>query len=281
MVNSYDHSHYQRLGVKLFYRMSEHVTDDLRSSCLPVAFFLQSSLEMLGPHVISNDPRQCLPLVKRMVEQPRAHYFFMASFNPADAELEDCNDIYGKISQIPDEHTTLAISLLSKVSCAGKSDCFWKVDFPSLFQLNVNDWLNRDSAEHRKHGVAHSLLNHLERGLAQSGANPEKGRSDVHHLLKRHLFSIATHQFPVHYQRTLKLFISLIKEKSLDPVILEEFIWTLMYASSKESEFIRAKRESPSEMGHPEKSVVWVHRVSHFVKDQTRFPVSENMSTVL
>jgi hypothetical protein len=107
--------HYQNLGIAFFYLLFDNIGDE-SPDCPMLRHLLSCSLEKLGQSMIADHGEQCLPLLERICSKPALANFLTPIFTPNCFEPESTFlHMYRLISEIPEAHTTLAFTLLSKV----------------------------------------------------------------------------------------------------------------------------------------------------------------------
>ena len=84
MSNTADNGHVQKLGLALFYQLAKVLDEDI-GACAATNHFLALHLETLGSTFVANDPNQCMPLLKVIVQIPSKSSTLRLSFTPIAA----------------------------------------------------------------------------------------------------------------------------------------------------------------------------------------------------
>ena len=160
------------LSVFLFYALTELLDSEEAISCSPIRHFISNALETIGNSVIVDDPRQCVPLMKKMIDYPRVSQFLTSSFTPNCVDTETFIEVYKRIHDIPAKDVNLAFVLLSK--------------------LRVDEWLRKRNPPTKSRSRLISLLG---KALNATGRDPTDRRL-IHGLHRSHLIDLAFGDFP-------------------------------------------------------------------------------------
>ena len=184
--------HYHQLGIRLFYILCDCLGEET-NACPLMRHLLTSSLEKLGQAMVSDNPNECLPLLQRIVAQPEFAHFLTSVFTPSCATTEVFFQMYKCIGDLPDNHSSMTFTLLSKMS--------------------VESWC----AKNPQSKSVSRLLSSVGENLKRSGPEVNAGRLLIHDLHRSHLITLAKHNFPAHYDETICLLLVLTEANCLDP----------------------------------------------------------------
>ncbi len=107
---------YKAIGISYFYTLFDCLGDET-ITCPALRNLLTGSLEQLGQAMIAEHSDQCVPLLERICSKPSLAHFLTPTFTP-----NCCTDpkmflhIYKTINDLAESQSTLAFTLLSKVS---------------------------------------------------------------------------------------------------------------------------------------------------------------------
>ena len=184
--------HYHQLGIRLFYLLCDCLGEET-NACPLMRHLLTSCLEKLGQAMVSENPNQCLPLLQRIVAQPDFAHFLTSVFTPSCATVEVFFQMYKCIGDLPDTHSSMTFTLLSKMS--------------------VDSWCGKNPDSK----AVSRLLSSVGENLKRTGPDVNAGRLLIHDLHRSHLITLAKYNFPAHYDETICLLLVLTEANCLDP----------------------------------------------------------------
>lgn len=164
------------LGANVFFEVTTALNKETMTYA-PACHFLTGCLDIVGQEFISNQPEQCLPVLRIILKDPTIVGHIAPFFTPSSVSIEEYTKMY----------TTV-------VSCL--SPPFYNAIFVVLTKFDLQNWLR---SKHAPAALRKELINAIEKALSTFGMSPEREvvpLLDIYHL---HLQSLLMLRFPEHY----------------------------------------------------------------------------------
>ena len=174
------------------------------SACPILRHLLSTSFEKLGQAMISDHKEQCLPLLERICLRPELASHLSAIFTPGCSDPETFLLMYKMISEMPDNYSSLAFTLLSKMNVDTLASA-------SKTPMNIS-----------------KLLSLIGQSFKRTGPKVTSERLLMHDLHRQHLAMLLKTSFQEHFIEVISMLINLTSTEVLDPLLWTDVVNILL-----------------------------------------------------
>uniref|UniRef100_A0A2R5LL19 Ectopic P granules protein 5 homolog n=1 Tax=Ornithodoros turicata TaxID=34597 RepID=A0A2R5LL19_9ACAR len=168
------------LGGEVFFELTAALNQET-TEYVPARQFLASCLEMIGEEFISDQPEQCLPVLKVIMKDPTMVGYIAPFFTPFAVSV--------------DEYVRMYESIVSRLS-----PLFYSAIFVLLTKFDMQKWLCSKATDN---AVLVRLVDAVGEALSKIGINPEKDVVQLLDMYQLHLQALLMFHFPEHYSNVL------------------------------------------------------------------------------